>query len=209
MGNAKIRLLIADDHAVVRKGLVAMVEDEPDLLAIAEAGDGQEAVNRFLELRPDVCLLDLRMPKMNAVEAIVAIRQHDPTARLAILTTYDTDEAIYQGLRAGAKGYLLKDATIDELLDCIRSIHAGKVCIPSSIAAKLAEHTSCPQLSDRERDVLQLMTVGKNNREIAESLLVAESTVKFHINRILSKLGVSDRTKAVILGLKRGLVSLE
>ncbi|BAZ13258.1 two component transcriptional regulator, LuxR family protein [Calothrix sp. NIES-4071] len=209
MSESKIRLLIADDHAVVRKGLVAMVEDEPDMQVVAEASDGQEAVDQFCDVRPDVCLLDLRMPKMNAVEAIAAIRQHNPNARLIILTTYDTDEAIYQGLRAGAKGYLLKDATIDELLNCIRTVHGGKICLPSAIAAKLAEHTTSPQLSDREREVLQLMAMGNNNHDIATALVVAESTVKYHVNHILSKLGVNDRTQAVILGLKRGLVSLE
>ncbi|OKH29964.1 DNA-binding response regulator [Calothrix sp. HK-06] len=209
MSETKIRLLIADDHAVVRKGLVAMVEDEPDMQVVAEAGDGQEAFDRFCDVRPDVGLLDLRMPKMNAVEAIIAIRQHNLNARLIVLTTYDTDEAIYQGLRAGAKGYLLKDATIDELLNCIRTVHAGKICLPSAIAAKLAEHTTSPQLSEREREVLQLMAMGNNNHDIASALVVAESTVKYHVNHILSKLGVSDRTQAVILGLKRGLVSLE
>lgn len=209
MNSPKIRLLIADDHAVVRKGLIAMVEDEPDMLVVAEAEDGQEAVDRFGKFCPDVALLDLRMPKMNAVEAIAAIRQHQPDARLVILTTYDTEEDIYQGLRAGAKGYLLKDATIDELLNCIRTVYQGKLYLPNAIAVKLAQHTSSQQLSDRERDVLQLMAVGKNNRHIADCLLIAESTVKFHIHHILSKLGVSDRTQAVISGLKRGLVRLD
>ncbi len=203
-----IRVLIADDHAIVRSGLVQMVELTGGMEVIAQAGTGSEAVALFRQHQPDVTLMDLRMPEMNGVEAIVAILQEFPTAHIAILTTYDTDEDIFRGLQAGAKGYLLKDSKMVELIDAIRTLHTGKRYIPPAVGAKLAERMAQPQLSDRELDVLRLMSAGKTNPEISDDLSISESTVKFHINNIFSKLGVSDRTQAVVLAIKRGMTNL-
>jgi two-component system, NarL family, response regulator len=203
-----IRVLIADDHAIVRSGLVRMVELTEGMEVIAQAATGIEAVKLFRQHQPDVTLMDLRMPEMNGVEAIVAICQEFPTAHIAILTTYDTDEDIFRGLQAGAKGYLLKDSKMVELIDAIRTLHTGKRYIPPAVGAKLAERMAQPQLSDRELDVLRLMSVGKTNPEICGDLNISESTVKFHINNIFSKLGVSDRTQAVVIAIKRGMTNL-
>ena len=190
---AAIRVLIADDHPIVRNGLVRMIELTDGMEVVAEAATGTEAVELFRQHQPDVTLMDLRMPELNGVEAIAAIRQEFPNARIAILTTYDTDEDIFRGLQTGAIGYLLKDSKMVELIDAVR-IHAGQKYIPPAVGAKLAERISRPQLSDHEREVLQLMTEGKINQDISNALCISESTVKFHINNIFSKLGVSDRT---------------
>lgn len=203
-----IRILLADDHPVVREGLALLLHTEPDMKVIGQANDGTEAIALFRQLQPDVALLDLRMPQMNGIEAIATIRAEFPEARLILLTTYDNDEDIYQGLRAGAKAYLLKDTPCEELLETIRAVHAGQKYIPSQVGAKLAERMSNPELSEREREVVRLMATGKSNQEIAASLKVAEGTVKFHVNNILSKLQVSDRTQAVIVALKRGIAKL-
>ncbi|MBD2070024.1 response regulator transcription factor [Leptolyngbya sp. FACHB-671] len=203
-----IRILIVDDHPIVRNGLVLMVKYESGMEMVAEASTGIEASAQFREHQPDVTLMDLRLGDMNGVEVIAKIRQDSPNARIVILTTYDTDEDIYRGLQAGAKGYILKDAPLDELLKAIRTVHMGKQYIPPEVGAKLAERLSHPQLSDREREVLQLMAQGKSNQDVADSLHIAENTVKYHVNNILSKLGVSDRTQAVLLALKRGIANL-
>ncbi|WP_309741785.1 response regulator transcription factor [Chamaesiphon sp. OTE_20_metabat_361] len=208
MTAAPIRVLIADDHAIVRNGLVRMVELTDGMEVIAEAGTGLEAVTLFRQHQPDVALMDLRMPEMNGVEAIVAIRQEFPNAQIAILTTYDTDEDIFRGLQAGAKGYLLKDTKMSELLDAIRTLHTGHRYIPPAVGAKLAERMSQPQLSDRELEVLRLMSAGKTNPEMCNDLCISESTIKFHINNIFTKLGVSDRTQAVVIAIKRGITNL-
>jgi two-component system, NarL family, response regulator len=208
MTAAPIRVLIADDHAIVRNGLVRMVELTDGMEVIAEAGTGIEAVALFRQHQPDVALMDLRMPEMNGVEAIAAIRQEFPNAQIAILTTYDTDEDIFRGLQAGAKGYLLKDSKVSELLDAIRTLHTGHRYIPPAVGAKLAERMSQPQLSDRELEVLRLMSVGKTNPEMCDDLCISESTIKFHINNIFNKLGVSDRTQAVVIAIKRGIANL-
>ncbi len=208
MTSAPIRVLIADDHAIVRNGLVRMVELTDGMEVIAEAGTGIEAVALFRQHQPDVTLMDLRMPEMNGVEAIVAIRQEFPTAHIAILTTYDTDEDIFRGLQAGAKGYLLKDSKMSELLDAIRTLHSGHRYIPPAVGAKLAERMSQPQLSDRELEVLRLISAGKTNQEMCDDLCISESTIKFHINNIFTKLGVGDRTQAVIIAIKRGITNL-
>jgi two-component system NarL family response regulator len=204
-----IRILIADDHPVVRQGLAAMIGREPDMTVAGEAASGQEALRRFREQRPDVTLMDLRMPEMDGVDAIGAIRAEFPTARIVVLTTYDDDEDIYRGLRAGARAYLLKDAPPEELLDAIRAVHAGLKRIPPAVAARLAERVTYPELTDREMDVLSLIVAGRSNQQIAASLHIAEGTVKFHVNHLLSKLGVEDRTQAVTAALRRGLVRLE
>jgi two-component system NarL family response regulator len=204
-----IRILIADDHPVVREGLAAMITRRTDMTVVAEATHGQEAVERFRQQQPDVVLMDLRMPEMDGVEAILTIREQTPEARVIILTTYDTDEDIYRALRAGAKAYLLKDTPREELLDTIRAVAAGHTRVPSDVAAKLAERVSSEALTARELDVLRLIVSGNSNREIATLLSISEGTVKTHVNHILMKLGASDRTQAATTALKRGLVSLE
>jgi DNA-binding NarL/FixJ family response regulator len=203
-----IRVLVADDHPVVAQGLVALLECEADITVVGQAYDGCQAVELFRQHQPDVTLMDLRMPQMDGVAAITAICTLVEDARIIVLTTYDSDEDIYRGLRAGAKGYLLKDAEPDELLVAIRTVHSGKKYIPPDIGAKLAERMTNPQLSDRELEVLRLMVAGKSTQEINAALSIAESTVKFHVNNILSKLGVSDRTQAIVVALKRGIVSI-
>ncbi len=203
-----IRVLVADDHPVVAQGLVALLECEADITVVGQAYDGCQAVELFHQHQPDVTLMDLRMPQMDGVAAITAICTLVDDAQIIVLTTYDSDEDIYRGLRAGAKGYLLKDAEPDELLVAIRTVHNGKKYIPPDIGAKLAERMTNPQLSDRELEVVRLMVGGNSTQEISAALSIAESTVKFHVNNILSKLGVSDRTQAIVVALKRGIVSI-
>ncbi|MFN6498646.1 MAG: response regulator [Nostoc sp. DedQUE01] len=203
-----IRVLIVDDHSIVRQGLAAMIENEPDMTVVGQAGNGKEAIAQYRQLQPDVTLIDLRMPQINGVDAIVAICGEFAHARIIVLTTYDGDEDIYRALRAGAKGYLLKDAEPDALLNAIHLVHRGQQYIPSEVAAKLVERMNIPELSDREQEVIRQMVLGLSNHDIAAALNITESTVKFHINKILSKLGVSDRTQAVITALKRGLAKL-
>jgi two-component system, NarL family, response regulator len=203
-----IRVLIADDGAIVRQGLATIVDRDPEMTAIAQAEDGQQAIALFREYQPDVTLMDLRMPQMGGVEAIMAICAEFKQARIMVLTTYDGDEDIYRGLQAGAQGYLLKDAKPHELLNAIRTIHSGQKYVPPEVGAKLVQRMSNPELSERELDVLRLIAQGMSNQGIGTSLNVGESTVKSHVNRILSKLGVSDRTQAVIVAIKRGIVYL-
>lgn len=202
-----IRVLIADDHPIIRNGLMMMVTLSPGMEIAAEAANGAEAVNLFRQHQPDVTLMDLRMPDMTGVEAIAAIRQEFPDARIIILTTYDGDENIYQGLQAGAKGYILKDTQLDEIVRAIHTVHSGKNYIPPEVGAKLAERFTHPPLSDREQEVLRLVAQGKSNQAIAAELNITEGTVKFHINNIFSKLGVSDRIQATLVAIKRGLVT--
>jgi DNA-binding NarL/FixJ family response regulator len=204
-----IRIALADDHPVVRQGLAAILASEPGMAVIAEARDGREAVELFRRERPDVMLIDLKMPELDGVAAITAIRADFPRANLLVLTTYDRDEEIYQSLRAGARGYLLKDAPVEELLAAIRAAAIGQRYLPPGIAEKLAEHVMYAELTERELEVLRLMARGMSNREIGQELFITEGTVKAHVNNILSKLGVSDRTQAVTTALKRGLVQLE
>lgn len=203
-----IRVLVVDDHPVVRQGLVTMLEEASDILVVGQAGNGQEALAVFRQEQPDVTLMDLRMPQMDGVAAITAICTEFPAARIIVLTTYEGDEDIYQGLRAGAKGYLLKDAEPEELLSAIRAVQKGQKHIPPRVGAKLLERMTSPELSDRELEVLQLITTGKSTQVISKTLHITERTVSFHINHILSKLGVEDRTQAVIVALRRGIVSL-
>jgi two-component system, NarL family, response regulator len=203
-----IRVLIADDGAIVRQGLATIIDRDPEMTAIAQAEDGQQAIALFREYQPDVTLMDLRMPQMGGVEAIMAICAEFKQARIMVLTTYDGDEDIYRGLQAGAQGYLLKDAKPPELLNAIRMIHSGQKYVPPEVGAKLVQRMSNPELSDRELDVLRLMAQGMSNQGIGTALNVGESTVKSHVNRILSKLGVNDRTQAVIVAIKRGIVQL-
>lgn len=203
-----IRVLIVDDHSIVQQGLVAIIKEESDMTVIGQAKDGIEAIKLFRQEQPDVTLMDLRMPEMGGVEAITAICAEFNTARIIVLTTYDGDEDIYQGLRAGAKGYLLKDSKPNELRTAIRTVYNGQQYIPPSVGAKLAQRMTNPELSDREIEVLQLVAQGMSNLEISATLGITESTVKSNMNRILSKVGAKDRTQATIIALKRGIASL-
>ncbi|WP_460201079.1 response regulator transcription factor [Scytonema sp. NUACC21] len=203
-----IRVLIADDHAIVRQGLATIINRDPEMTVIAQAEDGQQAIDLFREHQPDVTLMDLRMPQVGGVEAIAAICAEFKPARIIVLTTYDSDEDIYRGLHAGAKGYLLKDAKPNELLNAIRTVHCAQQYIPPDVGAKLVQRMSHPELSERELEVLRLMTRGMSNLDISTALNISESTVKSHVNRILSKLGVTGRTQAVIVAVKRGIASL-
>ena len=209
MPEALIRILIADDHAVVREGLAAMIARRADMQVAAEAEDGRRAVELARQLKPDVILMDLRMPEMGGVEAITHIRAARPEARIIVLTTYDGDEDIYRALQAGAEAYLLKDTPRDELLEAIRAVHAGQKRIPSEVAAKLAVRLTAEALTPRELEVLKLIVAGRSNKEIGAALGIAEGTVKIHVNNLLGKLGVTDRTQAVTEALKRGIVHLD
>jgi two-component system NarL family response regulator len=204
----RVSVLIADDHPVVREGLSALINRQPDMVVVAEVSNGREALEQCLRHRPDIVLLDLRMPEMDGVEAITAIRQKIPAARLILLTTFDEDEDIYRGLRAGAKAYLLKDAPREDLLKCIRAVHEGQTIIPPVIAAKLAGRLTTSELTRREIQVLQLAADGKGNKEIAVVLEISEGTVKTHVSSILAKLEAADRTQAVTIALKRGILRL-
>jgi DNA-binding NarL/FixJ family response regulator len=204
-----IRILVVDDHHIVRQGLVALLNTVPGFQVIAEAGDGIEAIALYRQHQPDITIMDLRLPRMNGVEAITHIRAEFPGARIVVLTTFDGDEDIYRALQAGARGYLLKGMDAEELTSAIRSVHAGKSRIPTVVAERLAERMSGSELTARELDVLRLIVQGRSNREIAGGLHISEATVKTHINNLLSKLGVSDRTQAATTALQRGLVHLE
>ncbi len=204
-----IRILIADDHPIVREGLVALLNRRPDMQVVAEVSDGRAVVQAFEEHRPDVTLLDLRMPEMGGVEAIETIRRQEPGARIIVLTTFDGDEDIYRAIQAGARAYLLKDTPRQELLETIRAVHAGQRRLPPDVAARLAGRMLAPDLTPRELMVLQQLVAGKSNREIGLALGITEGTVKVHVNSILAKLDVSDRTQAVTEALRRGIVHLE
>ena len=201
--------MVVDDHVVVRIGLKALIDAEPDMSVVAEAGSGERAVALFAEHAPDVTLMDLRLPRTSGVEATRAIRQQDPQARVVVLTTYDGDEDIYRALDAGARAYLLKDVPREELLDVIRGVHAGQRRIPPAIAARLADALPRSELTPREMQVLACVVEGLTNRQIAGRLSITEGTVKVHVNKILDKMGVQDRTQAATTAVRRGLVHLE
>jgi two-component system NarL family response regulator len=208
MARQKIRLLLVDDHLVVRVGLRSLLESQPDMTVVAEAASGAAAVEAHAKHKPDVVLMDLRMPGQSGAEAISAIRKTCPEARVLVLTTFDTDEDVFRALEAGACGCLLKNVDSAPLLRAIREIHAGTYKLPSELAARLAQRRAAPQLSAREREVLELIVRGRSNKEIGQSLGVAENTVKNHVKVILEKLGVADRTQAATLALHRGMVRL-
>jgi two-component system NarL family response regulator len=207
-GPNKIKLIVADDHNIVRSGLTALINSENDMTVVAEATNGQQAIDLFKKHRPDVTLMDLRMPILGGVDAITSIRKDYPTARIIVLTTYDGDEDIYRALQAGASGYLLKGMLAEELLEAIRAVHAGLRRIPAAVAERLAVRMGGPGLTSRELDVLALIVKGNSNKEIAATLNISEATVKTHINNILSKLGASDRTQAATMALQRGIIHL-
>jgi two-component system NarL family response regulator len=204
-----IRVLIVEDHNVVRQGLVALLNVVEGLEVVGEAADGVEAIAEYRKSRPDITLVDLRLPKLSGVEVIQRIRMEAPHARLIVLTTYDGDEDIYRALKAGAKGYLLKGMTTQELIATIREVHAGRAHIPPAIAEKLAERMGTEDLTPREAEVLEQIVNGKSNKEIATELAISEATVKTHINSLLSKLGVTDRTQAATAAIRRGIVPWE
>lgn len=203
-----IHLLIAEDHAITREGIVTIFNRATGIQVVAEAENGEQAVALYHQHQPDVAVVDLRMPKLDGVGAIAQIRQQYPKANIIILTTYDTDEDIYRGLSAGAKGYILKDTTAEELVNAVRTVHNGRKYIPPDVAIKLAERLNSSELTQRELEVLQLISQGKSNSDIGVQLSITEGTVKFHLNNIFSKLRVGDRTQAVITALQRGLVRL-
>jgi DNA-binding NarL/FixJ family response regulator len=204
-----IRLLVVDDHPMVRQGLVALLSTVEGMQVVGEASDGGEAVEAYSRLQPDVTLMDLRLPTMGGVEAIGIIRKKWPMARVIVLTTFDGDEDIYRAMQGGAKAYLLKGMSVEELIDAIRAVHQGRSRIPAEIAEKLAERMGGPGLTKRELGVLQLIVQGRSNKEIANVLIISEATVKTHINNLLAKLGVSDRTQAATAAIQRGIVHVD
>ena len=203
-----IRILTVDDHALLREGIAALVNAEPDMKLVAEATTGEEAIEKFRQHRPDVTLMDLQMPGLNGCEAISRIQSEFPDAHIVVLTTYTGDAQVLRALRAGARGYILKGHVHRELLETIRAVHAGQKRIPPDIAAELAEHAADDALSPREIDVLRLIAAGNSNKLIADQLSIGEATVKSHVTNILSKLGANDRAHAVTIGLKRGIIEL-
>jgi DNA-binding NarL/FixJ family response regulator len=208
-GGAPIRVLVADDHPVVRNGLAGVIAQQSELALVAEAANGRQALERFREHRPDVALMDLRMPEMDGVSAIKAIRAEFPDARILALTTYEGDVDIHRALEAGARGYLLKDMLLTEVLGAIRAVHRGDRVIPAVVAAKLAEFTPRTDLSAREVEVLQLVARGLSNRDVAGVIGRTDETVKVHLKNIFAKLGVADRTEAVTLAYSRGILHLD
>lgn len=203
-----ISLLVAEDRGIVRQGIISILQQQDDFTVVAEARNGLEAVDRHAIHQPDVTLMDLRMPHLEGVEAIARICERTPTAKIVILTTYDTDEDIYRGLQAGARGYILKDADLEDLVDAVRTVYRDNRYLPPNVALKLAERMSSEELTAREREVLNLMVQGSSTSTLAEKLNVSEGTIKFHINHIFQKLSVNDRTQAVVVALRRGLVRL-
>jgi DNA-binding NarL/FixJ family response regulator len=210
MGTAPklIRILTVDDHALLRKGIAALVNAEPDMKLIAEASNGHEALESFRLHRPDVTLMDIQMPGFNGIEAIDYILSEFPDAHIIVLTTYTGDVQVLRALKAGARGYVLKGHVHRELLETIRAVHAGQKGIPPDIAAELAEHAGDDELTTREIDVLRLIAAGNSNKLIADQLSIGEATVKSHVTNILSKLGANDRSHAVTIALKRGIIQL-
>ncbi len=201
-----IRILLVDDHTILREGLAAVLNAMDGFEVVGQAADGKTALDVFRELSPDVAILDLRMQPMDGVQLTAAMREANPNARVILLTTYDTDEEIFRGLRAGASSYLLKDVDSSRLADTIRAVHAGRKEIPPEIAAKLADHVASETLTPRQEEVLKGVAEGKSNLEIAKALYVSEGTVKAHVKAILQKLGARDRTQAITIAIKRGLV---
>jgi DNA-binding NarL/FixJ family response regulator len=205
---AKIRVFSVDDHPLLREGIAAVVNNEPDMVMVAQASNGREAIQQFRDQQPDVTLMDLRLPDISGIDAMIAIRQESPDARVVMLTTFEGDVEIQRALAAGARGYILKNMPPRELVGVIRQVYAGKKRIPVEIAAQLAEHLSDEPLTEREREVLQHIAGGNRNRDIADRLFISEETVKVHETHIMEKLGASDRTEAVAIAVRRGIIQL-
>jgi DNA-binding NarL/FixJ family response regulator len=203
-----IRILAVDDHQLLREGIAALLASQADMELVAEAANGREAIEQFRKHRPDVTLMDIQMPEMSGIDALGAIRGEFPEARIVVLTTYAGDVQVMRALKAGARGYLLKSLLRKELLETIRAVHAGQRRVPPELAAEIAEHASDDLLTPREIDVLRLIAAGNANKEIAAQLSITEETVKGHVKNILAKLGANDRTHAVTIGLKRGIIEL-
>lgn len=204
--SAPIRVLIADDHVTVREGLAAIIGRQPDMVVVGEAANGKDCVDRWLQYRPDVTLIDLSMPVLDGIGAIEAIRCEAPNALFIVLTTFGTDQDIFRAIKAGARAYMLKDAQREELLDCIRAVHAGETCIPPLLVAKLAAEVSGEALTKRELEVLTLLARGRSNKNIALRLSISETTVKSHLRSIFNKLRVLSRTEAIAVAGRRGLI---
>jgi len=203
-----IRVLSVDDHPILREGIAAFINSQPDMQVVAQASNGHEAVECFNRHRPDITLMDLRLPDTNGIDAVIALRTHFPDARIIILTTFDCDAEIQRALAAGARSYILKTMPPQEMAEVIRRVHAGRKFIPPDVAAHLADHLGDEPLTDRELEVLRLVMDGNSNRDIAETLFISEETVKAHLKHILQKLGASDRTQAVAIGVRRGIIQL-
>ena len=207
--HSRISVLIVDDHSLIRSGIMALLESQPDLKTIGEASSGEEAVALHRQLQPDIVLMDLRLPGMSGVEAIQAIRKESPNARIIVLTTYDTDEDIYRAIESGAKSYLLKDGSDGSLLTTIRAVHGGEHTMPERVATLLEKRRQSAGISPREMEVLTLLVKGRSNKEICNELNVSEDTVKFHFRSIFAKLNVRDRTEAVVSAIRHGIVHLD
>jgi len=205
---ARIRVFSVDDHPLLREGIAAIINHQPDMLMVAQAANAQDAVEQFRKHRPDVTLMDLRLPDRSGIDTMIAIRAEFPDARIIMLTTFEGDVEIKRALEAGARGYMLKSMPPKELVEVIRQVHAGKKRVPSQLAAQLAEHMSDEALTEREVEVLGQIAGGNRNRDIAERLFITEETVKVHIKHIMEKLGASDRTQAVAIGVRRGIIQL-
>jgi len=204
----RIRVFSVDDHALLREGIAAIITNEPDMVLVAQASTGREAVRQFQTHQPDVTLMDLRLPDMSGIDALIAIRTEAPDARVIILTTFEGDVEMHRALEAGARGYLLKSMPPKDLVAAIRQVHAGRKSIPAEVATELAEHLSDEALTAREIDVLSRVAGGNRNRDIAGQLSISEETVKVHMKHIMEKLGASDRTQAVAIAIRRGIIQL-